>query len=360
MKDEKIVPDQGNNLGDEILVENESESISSIETIDETDINNVEDVEKSIEETTKITKHHEAKRLIGEAKALLATSDHELEDCKLLLENDLEEYQAVKTALQTQSLDKSMTLLSQTGYTQIVEEEEVSDIIFEAKQTLEPMHIQEVHSGKFTGIIFSLIGGIVTFLGLFYFAIAKLGTNLSMDKMPSSQEIQTILGWFGTQVGKPDDFMNGGLLVGVVVMIVMILVYFIRIKLKENANLHFATKQIEETQVYVTQKSHCKEQMDKVDAHITDAMHILNDYRILLHEQNAKLERIIHFEGENKDIKKYLDASQQSIKKTDLLTKKIKHFITTPMSEEGQLSEISIDLLKKAKLYKDEYLASLS
>ena len=326
------------------------ESVESEESVE---------TQELVPQPEKVDKYHKAKKLVEEAKGIIATSDHELEDCRVLLENDLHEYQAAKSTLETDSLNQSKALLTQLGYTENFEDEEASDIIFEAKKDIKPVVIKEINSGKFTGFILALIGGLATFIGLLYLATEKLGIMLDVTKVPSNKTIQTILGWFGTQVGKPDDFVNGGLVVVVIVLVMMVVLYLLRVWLKEGANLRFAEEQMKETQKYITQKNNCKMEMDMVDAHIIDAISTLKDYSVVLNEQNGKLQRILHFEGEHTDIDTYHPKSKKVMEETEEIVGKIINFITTPMSQEGKLSEKSTLFLNNAKAFMQAYLAKL-
>jgi len=184
--------------------------------------------------------------------------------------------------------------------------------------------------------------------------------TLYMDKIPSNETIKNIFGWFGTQLGRPDDVINGGLAVGGVVLVVMVLIYLLRVGLKGSSNLRFATEQMKETQKYITHKTNCKVEMDRVDAHITEAVKLLQDYEIMLNEQQGKLKRILHFEGVKDTSSEYHSKSESEMKNTQNLVDNIERFIATPMSEEGKLSGQSSLFLHSAKEALQKVLARFS
>ena len=303
----------------------------------------------SLEKPKNLKKHLEAKKLVEEAKDILEASDNEMQDCKLLLEDDLRDYDDAKRALNLRSVNTKL-LLSELGHTQDSNKEMQEDtVVFEAKEEVNPIVLQDVNSGKITGFILSLLGGIMTLGGLIYWATEKLDITVYLDKIPSNETIQSIFGWFGTQVGRTDDAVSGGFLVAGVVLLVMVLIYVIRVSLKGDSNLRFATKQMKETQKYITYKSTCKVEMDRVDAHITDAIKVLKDYEVVLDEQNGKLARIRHFEGKLPSLTGYHDKSVIEMDNTQNLIESISRFIATPMSEEGKLSGKSTLFLHSAK-----------
>jgi hypothetical protein len=338
------------------------ETSEIVENVQEEILEEVEELTGEIEETTKelesleevlpqstkkLKKHDEAKLLVEKAKGIVNEAEEQMDACKLLLADDLKAYEEAKQALKEGGMDASESLLSQLKYVVEESEEEEESVLFEpAEET--PIALKDVSSGRFTGLLLSLLGGAATLGGLAYYAINKLGIPLDITKVPSNETLQTIFGWYGTQIGRPEDAVNGGLVVGAVVLVVMALIYMIRVSLKGNKNLHFATKQLEEAEVYTTQKGSCKEEMDKVDEHIHDAIDTLKTYQVLFNEQKGKLERILHFEGQEEEAT-YHEKSLDEMKETQELLDAVKTFMGIPMSEEGKLSGKSALFLYRAK-----------
>jgi hypothetical protein len=89
--------------------------------------------------------------------------------------------------------------------------------------------------------------------------------------------------------------------------------------------------------------------MDKVDAHINEAIKVLKTYEVVLTEQNGKLKRIIHIEGVKELPSEYHEKSLKEMEDTYDLIKAMKDFLNTPMSEEGKLSGKSTLFLYRAK-----------
>jgi len=340
------------NNENEVIDEN-SESVQVHEAAAE---QAVEEVQESTEFSTaltpkpkKIKKHIEAKNLVEEAKSIVQASESEVQDCRLLLEEDLRDYEDAKQVLKINSFDESKALLSELGYVLTSNENEEEGTVFEAKEDVKPIVLKDVRSGRFTGLLFSFIGGLMAFLGLMYWATEKLNITLDISKIPSDETMQKLFGIFGTQIGHPDDAAIGALSVGSVVVVVMLLIYVIRVWLKGNSNLRFATEQMKETQKYITYKTNCKVEMERVDAHIQEALKVLKDYEIVLVEQNGKLKRVLHFEGQHANTNEYHSKSVEEMKQTQSLVENIGRFITTPMSEEGKLSGKSTLFLHSAK-----------
>jgi hypothetical protein len=153
--------------------------------------------------------------------------------------------------------------------------------------------------------------------------------------------------------------MNGGLVVGGAALAVMVLIYMIRVSLKGSKNLHFATKQLENAEAYTKQKSNCKTEMDRVDAHMKETLETLKMYKVLFNEQKGKLERILYVEGAKDNETPYHTKTLIEMDSTKELLRTIKSFMSTPMSEEGKLSEKSVISLERAQNKIDEMLERL-
>ncbi|SFV91063.1 ORF 73; extensive acidic domains, potential leucine zipper; immediate early protein homolog [hydrothermal vent metagenome] len=291
-----------------------------------------------------------AMMLIEKTKHIVNDAEKQMEACKLLLEEDLKGYHEAKTALESEALHESEELLNVLGFENKNEEESEKEevVVFERKEELPPFVVQEVSSGKFTGFLMALITGGTAFAGMVYLASQKVGITLDVTKVPTMDTLKEVLGWYATLFGGKPNFVLGGTFVAAVTLLVMWIVYAIRVSNKASSNLAFAKTQLSEAEAYIKQKGSCKEEMDKVDAHIQDAIETMKSFQVLLHEQNAKLKRIMHIEG-HKENDKYHDKSREEMRSTRVLIDAIKEFMETPMSEEGKLSGKSTLFLHSAK-----------
>lgn len=324
------------------------EKVSEMEEVVEETVSEVK--EEVISEVQNMKKNDQAILLVTEAKNIVKESEKQLEACKLLLSDDLKEYEEAKKALNEGGLNTCEALLSESGYIDESEETiEEDGIVFEAKEDLEPIRLQDVSSGKFTGFIMALIGGAVTLGGMIYVATQKLGVTLDLSKVPAAETIKPVFGYYGTLVGMNENANIGMALVAVVTLLVMWIIYTIRVSTKGSKNLHFATGQLEEAEAYTAHKSNCKEEMDKVDVHIHDAITTLKTYQVLFNEQKGKLQRILHIEGTKEALSEYHEKSVSEMRETQGLVNSVRSFMATPMSEEGKLSGKSTLFLHSAK-----------
>jgi vacuolar-type H+-ATPase subunit E/Vma4 len=329
--------------------ENEEEVAEETSQIEEKVTQEVEDLHEETPIPAKAKKNEKAHRLVEKAKKIVQEANDQAQECRLLLESDLKEYNDAKEQLKTGGLDECISLVEKLGYHSNDEHQEENVVVFEAKEKVKPIVLKDISSGKFTGLLFSLFGGAATAIGLVYLATEKLDMTLNVTRVPSEDIVQSLLAWFSTIIGIHENVNIGAAVFGTSVFLVMILIYWLRVSLRANRNLHFAAKQFVEAQLYTEQKANCKEEMDKVDAHIKDTIETLKTYEIVLNEQRGKLRRILHIEGMKDKSTDYHDKSYLEIRDTKELIHTIKDFINTPMSQEGKLSSKSILLLQNTK-----------
>ena len=340
------------NENNETKIENATEKV-------EEGIEDMDEFQDNFPKEKKVKKHIQALELVEKAKNIVQSAEAQTEECKLLLISDLKEYDNAKRALNKGGLEVCSDLLEKAGITTSARlEEEAGSIVFEPKNEIPPMPIKSVSSGRFTGVIYALLAGAGTAVGLIYLATEKLGITLNVTKTPSPERIQNIMTTFSTFVGL-DNYYVGIALFVVAVLFATVLIYLIRTALKGNANLHFAVKQFAEAELYTETKENCKTEMDRVDAHMKDSIETLKMYQVIFNEQKGKLERILHIEGEKQKSSEYHEKSYTEIRETKELIETIKHFMSMPMSEEGKLSEKNELLLQRAKTKMDKILEKL-
>mgnify|MGYP002641395249 CR=1 FL=1 len=359
IKDKDEMMNEKNNSTEE-MIENLEDTVS--ENIDEVaekvseellTLENEEEVteQEEVSDDPKITKKHvKALHLVEKAKKIVNEANERRHDCKLLLELNVKEYENAKSQLKNGGLDACEALVKKLGYeTKSDAPQEHEAVIFESKEALKPIVLKDVSSGKFTGFVFALFGGVATAIGLVYLATEKLGMSLNVTKIPSEDVIQSILAWFSTTIGLQENIYIGAMVFSVAVLLVMTLIYVLRVSLKANRNLHFAVKQFVEAELYTEQEAHCKVEMEKVEAHIKDTIDTMKTYEVLLNEQKGKLERILYIEGEKENSRDYHDKSYAQIRETQEIIDTIKAFMETSMSEEGKLAPQSVLLLQNTK-----------
>ena len=318
-------------LAEEILEEEASETVTEADT-------------------PVLGKHAEAKRLVEEARSIVQDAENQLDECKLLLASDLKEYENAKQSLNDNGMDASESLLQKLGY-ESEESIEIDDemIVFEPKEELEPIRIQEVSSGAFGSFILGLIAAFITVVGMVYVATMKLGVTLDVSKVPTEAVMKPILKWYSSLVGLPGSTTIGTVVIGAVALLVFFIVYKIRVSMKATANVQMAQAQLDAAKEYSIQKGTCKEEMDKIDAYINDSIATLTLYQVILNEQKGKLERILHLEEDKIESSAFHDKSNIEMQDTQELITYIKDFISIPMSEEGKLSGKSSLFLSRAK-----------
>ena len=312
----------------------------------------VEEVEADLDSQIKHMKKNDAsKLLVKKAKIIVKDAEHQLEECKLLLASDLKDYDKAVQELKANGMDASEELLTQFGYVSDEEEAEedknIEDVaVFEPKEDVAPINIKDVSSGKFTGFIMGLLGGVATFAGMAFVASEKLGITIDLSQLTTMEPVYS---WYSRLIGLKGDMFYGRIFMILVALLVVWLIYKIRVSMKASANLNHATKQLADAEEYTAHKSSCKDEMDKVDAYIHDSIKTLKTYQVIFNEQKGKLERILYIEEDQIETGSYHHKSLIEMKDTHELIVDIKDFMSVPMSEEGKLSGKSSLFLHRAK-----------
>jgi hypothetical protein len=364
--------DETSEIIDEMIEEIKNEASESLEEMDDATLEMREEtIEPFGDENPEMTegsgsdpmlpekakKHIKTMHLVEKTKKMFKEANDREEACKRLLAKDIKEYEDAKSALKANGLDACTSLVKKLGYqTKNDALEEKETVVFTPKKELKPLVLKDISSGRFSGLVFALLGGLATAIGLVYLATEKLDMTLNVTRVPSEDVTQSILAWFSTLLGLHEDVTIGAGVLGFLVILAMILIYVARVSLKARSNLHFAVKQFVEAELYIEKIPHCKAETDKIDMHIKDTIGMMRTYEVLFSEQKGKLERILYVEGEREKSIDYHNKSYAVIRETKELIRTIREYLNSPMVEEGKLSAKSVFLLHHAKNKADKML----
>lgn len=348
-------------IGVAMTTENEKIIETDDSTIGEEESIEIQEQETEIKHVQQKNKTKEAKILLAESKSMLAKSQAEDTDCRLVLQSDLEAYYNVRNRFSEGILSKTNSLLLKLGFfvdTPVQSEKPLAN--FEAKDEVKQVVLKNVRTGRFTGLILSMLAGTAALGAFGYWLSLKSDIKFSLFRMISGENIQQVFAWVAAAVKRPDDIVVGAAVLGLATLALMTLVYVLRVSLKGRKNLHLVKVQRDETEAYVAYKAKCKKEMEYLGTHLNASIKTVEDYGVLLEEQSAKLQRIIYFEEIKEKLSEYHNPSKQIMEETQSLIDAIEGFIGIEMSEKGRLAEDNVYALENTKRFLDKFLSRLS
>ncbi len=347
-------------------MENKSD-ISNLDMpeMEDTASSNELDLEKKliIEDNRKkvINRNEEAKELVKKSIELISKADKDIEVTKKTIKEDVNKLEDIKNSFLNTTFTQSQILLEKASY--IYSKNEAQEP-FEISlgTTNENIRIKNISSGAFTAFILSLITMIITAGAWIYFASIKTGVKLQLQPptIPTHEDIEKMLIWIGGgMTGAEGNTMFGIATVGLSALILGFLVYKTFVSMKENKNFKVANEIYKKSHTYVEKQKELKTEMERIDEHIKNIIPMVENYKYLLDEQNATLQRILHVEGVKEDYTQYHPTSIESMKDTEKLMNRVEELITTPVTKEGKLNEVSEYALYEAKELYDYYLSKI-
>ena len=247
-------------------------------------------------------------------------------------------------------MQEANRLLDKLGFeSSVLEETEEEAAAFAAKEEIEPMHIYDLSTGRFSAFILSLIAGIAVVIAWIYAATEKLGMTLDVSKVPDEAVRNKLLSWIGGGItgGEGNPMMGLAILI-ISALLVMWAVYQMKVYLQGKKNIKIAEEVSEKAKFYCTKKEECKREMEMISEHIHEVVDTLAVYDIFLDEKNATLRRIIYLEGTNPD-DDYHPKSKEDMKQEKILVDSLNELITTPMADmSGSVSDEAKRVLDKS------------
>ncbi|KIM12318.1 MAG: hypothetical protein KU38_05440 [Sulfurovum sp. FS08-3] len=294
--------------------------------------------------------HEKALVIVDETKKIIQNAQKQVNECMLLLKDDLENFEKSKQELRESALSQSEELLLELGFeSDMLHTQEEAKIDIETVQNKAQegaIEVQEILSGKLSSFLIGVLFALLLAVGLLYLALEATQTPWRL--MGDSQYLTVVLSWIGEKSLSHANMFTGATVLVVVSMLFGYLVYTIRVSLRASKNLRVAQQIHQEAQFYCTQKDECKIQMEKVDAHINETIEIINVYKLLLQEQNMRLRRILLIE-EKQEFESYHYKSQADMENTQRLVNGILELLSTPIAAQGSLSSQAQEALAHAK-----------
>jgi len=319
------------------------------------------DLEDSlVEEVVKkpLSKNAHAKKLIDDSRELISKVDNELYEAKDIVSKNVSALKEAKAELTNATIAKTRTLLERVNHP-YVDEDDFEPFEVELGTASESISVKNVSSGWFSGLILAIIGMIGTALAWLFVSTKVTGEVIPFDKIPTKEFLlekmqdEKLFSWIG------DNPQIGMAVMGVTTLLVGFLLYKVRVSMKANKNIENASSTFEQSNIYVSSQKESKSEILKVDEHIKVVTPLLGNYKAILDEQNAKLERIIHIEGELENNSDYQRTSKEVMSDTEKLMESVERLISIPVTQEGRLNEMSQNALIDTKVVYESYLSKL-
>ncbi len=316
-----------------------------------------EKVEEKVEKVKKaLTKNDEAKALMKSAEMIVSKADKDVRDVEKVVAEHVAEFKAKKEVLADNAMIESKELLAKTHY-EYREDEDLEPFELSLGCTKEKVDLKPISGGHFLGLILGLIGMLATVATWIYFAAKKTGVELVPGQVPEQSAIDAMFTWIGGgMTGSVGNPMFGMITVALTALFIGFLFYKMRVALKENKNYKIANQAFEKSHNYLEEQKESKTEMERIDGHITLATPLIEGYTVILNEQNAKLKRIIHVEGELEDMNEYHPNSKHIMEETANLVKRAERFVNSPVSKEGRFNEDAINAYREAKALYSTYM----
>jgi len=309
-----------------------------------------------------ISKNEKAKELVENSVEIISKVDNEIESIKENVKKDISRFEEIKNNILNSSFVQSQILLNKASYD--YEQTDMGEPVYITLDTpKEEIKIKNISTGGFTGFILSLIAMAGTTAGWVYVASKQVGVKIDPNnlKVPDEASINKMLEWIGGgMTGGQGNTLFGMATVGVSSLLVGYGVYKLYVMYREHKNFKIAQEIYEKSNLYAKKQEETKTEIQKIDEHVQQLVPLLENLKVLLDEQNGKLQRIIHVEGELEDSNNYHPTSIEEMQKTDRLMEQIEALMNTPVTtKDGKLNPEAVEALEEAKRVYNYYISKI-
>lgn len=316
-------------------------------------------VEEAPIKPKKVSKNEEAKALIKNAEVLVHEADSEVNSVKEVVAKSVDRFEEAKATMLNTTMVHNMILLEKANFEHHKEEShEPFEVSLESMT--DEFSLAKITSGRFTGLILAILGIMATALAWIFIASYKTGTEITPDQVPDEATQNTLLTWIGGgMTGAQGDPQFGLATLVVTALLIGWGIYKLRVSMRESRNFRVAHDTFEKSHGYVESQKAAKSEMERMDDHVNATTALIGDYKILLDEVNAKLQRVLHIEGSLESNRDYHSSSQQLMQDSEKLMNRMEDLLSTPMTKEGKLNEASEYALIEAKALYESYVSKL-
>jgi hypothetical protein len=304
------------------------------------------------------TKNEQARELMINSAELIFEANSAIDIAKNSISQNVNRFEKIKNDLLNSTIIKSKSLLEKTSYEYSIQE---SDEPFEISlgTTSDDIRVQDISSGAFSGLILSLLTLISVVGTWFYFASIELGFELTPSIINNQEEQNRVFEWIAGLIGIDVDPRAGVVIIAVTALFLAWVVYKLRVSTKESKNFKVANETFEKSNIYAQEQEEARVDMEQIDEHIVNIIPVVENYKVLLDEQNAKLQRVLHIEGIKDEYNQYHTSSIDSMKESELLMDRVKRLVTTPVTKNGRLNDNSLLALSEAKSVYEYFISKI-
>jgi len=302
-----------------------------------------------------------AEELIRDSKDLVLEVDSSVKECQLGVSKAATDFDRRKRAFLNKTFKSAEEFLKKLGIEYGTSKSLHEPFELSVDNSVDNLEIEHISSGRFTGMILALIVATLTFYGWIYFSTKQLNIsleNITLEFIESS--MNAVLTWIGGgMIGLDGKPMVGALILGFSVLIMAWIVYAIRVHFKTEKNLRIAKKAYIKSRAYSFSKDECKNEMLRVDAHLREAIISIENFTVILGEQNGILRRIVYVEGVVNEYKSYHPSSKKVIRESEKIMKSIEKLLNTSVTKEGKLNPESQKALSISKAVYAEFVGRI-
>jgi|GEM_PF-1357291 len=293
-----------------------------------------------------------AKLLVEKSLEIKSRVESELDSVEDEVLEDIEDLEAKREEFFNGSFREGKIILEKFNFEYSTNNENI-DMNLSLDRRVDDLHVKDISTGAFSGFLMALISMVGVFGASIYFIASKLGLDLKLKDFPNiNMDIsvyEKIFAFVSKLIVGEENPDYGVVIIGIVALLVGFTIYKIRVILKESKNYREANRIYEETNIYIQNLKEQIEDFRKIGKHIREIIPTIIDYEYLLNEDIAKLKRALHVEGQKGEFKDYHSSTIETLKGAKRLMRQSEELLTTPIIENGALSNNAILVLNDTK-----------
>ena len=343
------------------------EQAKTEETVEDTKVENAQEPqeelkEEKLEEVVDINKakknvHQELldkvefnKQRANEAYNKYSSLDKELEEKSLSLIR--QENNIIKT-----TISSSIELLKDLKVEELDNElNSIEEITLDNKEQL--MDIEYPSKGSFKSFMAGLFTALIALLASFAIGAKLANLPLTVDTFIKKENWATVSQMYAQLINLKQIPEIGYAVIGGGAFILALIIGKLVSWVQKRKNINYVNRLESEVNEFVEKLEAKNSKISDLIEHIDHIKLVMQKYDIILQEQNAKIRRMLFIE-QPQSVEDLQKASQLEVEKTVLILDELLKLMKTPINDDIDIKEESIDSLKHANVVINEVIKKL-
>jgi len=343
-------------------VEERLEELEHSQEATDENLNETPDVDKEYEEIeppkkTKKNLHQELVNRVESSKEKAQAIYEEYNKRDKELEEKIAQLIEQENNIVKTTISSSLELLKELNVQNLEDEiANLNEIKLDNKE--QELQIKYPSKGTGKGLFLGTLTTVASVVGTFFIGAKLANLPLTFNTILEKTSWESVSAKYAQLLNLKQIPISGYIAIGAVSLLLGVIVYKTITWLQKAKNVRYVNSLENNLEEYTNTIEEKNKKIDNLIEHIEHIKLVMQKYDVILQEQNAKIRRMLFIE-QPENVDSLQRASKLEVEKTVLILDELLKLMNTPVNEDIEIKEDSIERLKSANSVINEVIKKL-